>query len=304
MRRYAWLSALAIYACSNGTSDPSLFTQPTRVRVSPSAFLGDTPCSDEGGMQLYQATLFDVTDGLEGAFALPSSDLVACTADAEFQYVKAGRYYLAEVRGYDRSDLTVATKGAPLAVDDSGTPVAPRWETTCWGQDGVTPQDFGLGGADLGSPVEEAAGGMGGASPALGVRSFSKTIVTVRGCEPLSDVGTDGKTRVSIAIDKALVDLRCGSGEDEVGFFRLKPSETADVSAGGAGGAENDAQDGDALVSCGERLLVEAEAGGVVFYEVEGLSQETGEVIWETSCQALPRVGITVSATCDPARAL
>jgi hypothetical protein len=299
MRRYAWVSALAIYACSKGTSDPSLFTQPTRVRVSPSAFLGDTPCSDEGGMQLYQATLFDVTDGLDAAFALPSSDLVACTADAEFEYVKAGRYYIAEVRGFDRSNLRAAAKGAPLAVDDSGAPVPPRWETTCYGQDGVTPQDFGLGGA-----TGESAGGMGGAAPDLGVRAFSKTIVTVRGCEPLTDGGTDGKTRVSIAIEEALVDLGCGSGEAEVGLFRLKPSEPAsESSAGGAGGAENTETE-DALVSCGEPLLVEVEPGGVVFYEVQGLSEQTGEVIWETTCEALPRAGITVSATCDPARSL
>lgn len=248
-------------------------------------------------MQLYQATLFDVTDGLDEAFELPSSDLAACTADVEFQYVKAGRYYIAEVRAFDRADLTVAAKGAPVAVDDSGAPVAPRWETTCWGQDGVTPQDFGLGGA-----AEE---GIGGGGPDLGVRSFSKTIVTVRGCEPLSDSGTDGKTRVSIAIEQALVDLTCGSDEGQVGFFRLKPSEAAgEISDGGAGGAENDAESQDGLATCGASLLVDAEPGGIISYEVQGLSEVTGEVIWETTCQALPRAGITVSATCDPARSL
>lgn len=255
-------------------------------------------------MQLYQATLFDVTDGLDAAFALPSSDLVACTADVEFQYVKAGRYYIAEVRGFDRSDLSVAAKGAPVAVDDSGVPVGPRWETTCWGQDGVTPQDLGLGGA-ADDVADDAAGGVGGAGPDLGVRSFSKTIVTVRGCEPLSDSGTDGKTRVSIEIEEALVDLGCGAGADEVGLFQLKQAEPAgEISSGGAGGAESGSAGDDGTVACGEALLLEAEPGGVAIYEVEGLSEATGEVIWETTCQAIPREGITVSATCDPARAL
>lgn len=299
MRRYAWLSFLAIYACSRGTSDPALFTQPTRVRVSPSAFLGDTPCSDEGGMRLYQATLLDVTDGLEASFALPSSDLVACTADVEFEFVESGRYYIAEIRGFDRSDISAAQKGAALAVDESGAPVAPRWETTCYGQDGVTPADFGLGGAG-----DSAAGGIGGAGPDLGIRSFSKTIVTVRGCEPLSDSGTDGNTRVSIGIEDALVDLVCGDGEGEVSTFRQKDAEpTGGGSQGGAGGAEGESPTEAAPIVCDGELLIDATPSGVLYYEVEGLDG-TGEVIWETTCQALPREGITVSATCDPARAL
>lgn len=297
MRRYAWLPLLAVYACSDGTSDSALFTQPTRVRVSPSAFLGDTPCSDEGGMRLYQATLLDVTDGLESAFALPSSDLVTCTSDVEFQFVQAGRYYIAEVRGFDRGDVSAAAKGAPLAVDESGAPALPRWETTCWGQDGVTPDDLGLG-----DTMAEAVGGAGGGGPDLGVRSFSKTIVTVRGCAPLSDSGTDGKTRVSISIEGALVDLSCGDGELEVARFRQKFVDPgAEGPAGGAGGAENAPSEG---VACDRELVVEAVPGGVVSYDIEGLSGVTGDVVWETSCQARPREGITVSATCDPARAL
>src|SRR5690606_26186173 len=65
MRRYAWLAGATIVACSSTPEDPNLVAQPTRVRVSPAAFLGSTPCSDLGGMRLYQATLLDVTDGLE-----------------------------------------------------------------------------------------------------------------------------------------------------------------------------------------------------------------------------------------------
>lgn len=300
MRRSAWLFLLAISACSSGTSDPALFTQPTRVRVSPAAFLGDTPCSDEGGMRLYQATLLDVTDGLESAFALPSSALVACTADVEFQFVEAGRYYIAEVRGFDRGDLSTASKGAPVVVDESGAPVTPRWETTCWGQDGVTPDDFGLGGA-----MDEAAGGVGQAGPDLGVRSFSRTIVTVRGCEPLSDSGTDGKTRVSITIEDALVDLGCGEGPGDIYRFRQQVVDPgAADSQGGAGGAQNVPPFGEGTAPCDGELLIEAESDGVISYEIEGLSGVTGEVVWRTVCQAIPQAGITVSATCNPARAL
>lgn len=296
MRRYAWLVAIPYFACSSSPSDSSLFSQPTRIRVSPSAFLGDTPCSDEGGMRSYQATLFDVTDGLDRAFALPSSDLVACTADVEFEYVKAGRFYIAEVRGFESPGLTVATPGAPVIVDDSGAIISPRWETTCWGQDGVTPNSLGLGGAG-----GDAMGGAEGRPEDLGVLSFSKTIVTARGCEPLVDAGTDGTTRVSISIENALVDLTCGESDDEIAFFREAGTAGAPVSqVGGAGGAPDDTG---SVAKCGELLILTAEPDAVVTYEIEGVNQ-SGDVVWTTTCEARTRDGITVTATCEPARSL
>ncbi len=297
MRRYAWLGAISFYACSSSTSDPSLFSQPTRIRVSPAAFLGDTPCSDDGGMRTYQATLYDVTDGLEGAFALPSSDLVACTADVEFQYVEEGRYYIAEVRGFESPDLTTASPGAPVVVDDSGSVVSPRWTTTCWGQDGVTPDSLGLGGAG-----GDAMGGASGRPEDLGVRSFAKTIVTVRGCEPLADSGTDGMTRVTLSIENALVDLSCGEGDSEIAHFRLAATNEAPPSPGGAGGGDSGGLP-HSTAACGQELVLSAEPNTIAAYEVEGVNQ-SGDVIWQTTCEARTREGITVAATCDPARAL
>jgi len=246
-------------------------------------------------MKAYQATLFDVTDGLDRAFALPSSDLVACTADVEFEYVEAGRFYIAEVRGFESPGLSVATPGAPVIVDDSGAVISPRWETTCWGQDGVTPDSLGLGGAG-----GDAMGGAEGRPADLGVLSFSKTIVTVRGCEPLTDAGTDGTSGVSIAIENALVDVSCGENDDEIAFFREAGTAGTADSVGGAGGAPA-GPGGDSVAECGEVLVLPADPDTVVTYEIEGVNQR-GDVVWTTSCEARPRDGIVVTATCEPAR--
>jgi hypothetical protein len=301
MRRYGLLAGAVIVACSSTPEDPNLVVQPTRVRVSPAAFLGSTPCSDLGGMKLYQATLLDVTDGFEGAFTLPSSALVPCTADVEFEFVRPGRYYIAQVKGYDRSDLKVQGPGSPLVTNSTGDLVSERWKTTCWGQDGITRADLGLDG-------QGDESGMGGGGPVMGVRSFSKTVVTVRGCEPLSDAGEVGRAYVAISIHSALVDAACGNAAGTVGSFRvvdgsLEPELPA--GEGGLGGNMISEPPPQPTTPCGQTLLIEAEPGaGQTTYAVEGLDAESGETIWTTSCRAIPREGITVVATCDPARLL
>jgi hypothetical protein len=125
----------------------------------------------------------------------------------------------------------------------------------------------------------------------------------VRGCEELSDSGNDGNTRVSITISDALVDLDCGSGAGEVAQFRQRPLDANDgIPAGGAGGSAGEGVT--ATAACEGELLLPAAPGGVVSYEIEGLEESTGTAIWQTTCHAIPREGITVSATCDPARGL
>lgn len=306
MRRPYWLIPVAIAACSRPTEDDNLISQPTRVRVSPEVFLGDLVCSEDGGMHSYQATLLDVTDGLEEAFQLPSSHVVSCKQDVEFGYVKAGRRYIAQVSGFDRSDVGVQNPGSPIIVDESGAKVSPRWTTTCWGYDGLEPA--GLGG-ESGSATGE--GGSGGAGPALGVESFSRTIVTVRGCESLTGSTEQSPTAVSFNIENALLGLDCGSEAGQVGSFTVAakgdgiPEVPSAGGAGGAGGAGSFPGVEVPTASCGETLVLsDVPPATYLTFVAQGFDAVTEEVLWTTECQALSVAGITVRATCDPAEAL
>jgi hypothetical protein len=277
--------------------------EPTRVRVSPQVFLGDLVCSEDGGMHRYQATLLDVTDGLEEAFQLPSSAVVSCKQDVEFEYVKAGRRYIAQVSGFDRSDISAQNPGSPIIVDESGAKTSPRWTTTCWGYDGLEPA--GLGGA---SGELTGEGGSGGDGPTLGVESFSKTIVTVRGCESLTGSSEQGPTAVSFNIQTALLGLDCGSEAGQIGTFTVAlkgdvvPEPPIEGGAGGAGGAPGLSIP---TSTCGETLVLsDVPPATYLTFIAQGLDAVTEEVLWTTECNALSVAGITVQATCDPAEAL
>lgn len=300
MRPSFWLIPLVLLGCSRQDEDDGLVTQPTRVRVSPAVFLGDVECSEEGGMHTYQATLLDVTEGLEGAFRLPSSDVVSCDRDVEFQYVRAGRRYIAQVSAFARSDISAQNPGSPVIVDDEGMAVSPRWTTTCWGYDDLLP--IGMGGAqgDL-----DAQGGAGGASSVLGVESFSKTIVTVRGCEPLDGPLADGPTAVAFDISSALLGISCGSNAGDVGDFTVRLAGEDEMTAGGAGGMGGAPMTDQPSALCGETLTLEdVPPSERLTFIAEGFDAESGAVIWTSTCRALSVAGVTVRASCDPAPAL
>jgi hypothetical protein len=249
-------------------------------------------------MRLYQATLLDVSDGLEEAVQLPSSDIVPCTSALEFEFIEPGHRYIAEIHGFDRADIETAAPGSPLVLAQDGGRVLPRWSTTCWGQDGVTPGDLGLGGAGGDT-------GAGGASAEMGVESFSKTVVTVRGCVALTDQGAQDSTSVSFSIEGALVNLTCGEDEGQIAYFALAPSNDDEAAVGGAGGASEAAGLASEQAKCGEALLLEGEASGSeATYVVHGFEKGTDAQVWETTCHAVPRTGSSVAANCDPATSL
>lgn len=128
--------------CSGDSSTVTVEPHPTIIELSPRDFLGALRCgTGASDLQRYVATLTDVTrmrteaSGDGGApaldFDLPSSLPIRCEQGVAFGLVVTGHFYTAQVDGYDRSDLEPLASGAPVMVDPTGKPVAPRWTTTC-----------------------------------------------------------------------------------------------------------------------------------------------------------------------------
>jgi hypothetical protein len=171
-----------LMACNETETEYSSVSHVTRVSIDPDEFVGEVVCSLSGGFT-YQATLYDVTEGLERAFQLPSSSVVSCGAKVNFERVVAGHRYIATVVGFDRDDVRVQNPGSTLVVDGEGKLVEPRWSTTCWGTDAGR-DHYGDGGA---GPVPDGEGGRGDADD-LGVIAYLRTEMVMRGCEPLADL--------------------------------------------------------------------------------------------------------------------
>jgi len=189
MRNRLWIGStfvlmapyLCLTACNETEDDYESVSHVTRVSMDPDEFVGEVVCSLSGGFT-YQATLYDVTDGLERAFQLPSSSVVSCGAKVNFERVVPGHHYIATVQGFDRDDIRVQNPGSTLVVDKEGKLVEPRWSTTCWGTDASRDQ-YGGGGA---GPIPDGEGGNGYADD-LGVIAYGLTEAVMRGCEPFTD---------------------------------------------------------------------------------------------------------------------
>ena len=302
MRRHYWLFAGVLLACSSEEDENAdTIARTTRIVLTPNAFLGDVPCDTAGGMHTYQATLIDVTDGLEDAFVLPHSPVVSCESSLSFELVQEGRRYIAEIVAFDRSDIEQQNISSPVVVDQDGKSVIPRWTTTCWGRDGEDVPALGLGGADN----EASVGGAGGAIE-LGLKAYDLTTVVMRGCEALVDSGTIGSTSVSVGIESALLGKTCGADPGQVAQFTMSPVDAPmDIEAGGAGGAGGSDPGVSEKKSCGETFIFEdLEPGNITKFT--GLAFEDGKSnpTWSTECEAFTVAGISVSAGCSPLKSL
>lgn len=270
-------------ACADRPEGSGGVVHPTLVGVSPDDFLGEVPCLDaEGAMRSYVATLFDVTKDLPtGVFELPSSSLISCRQDVAFSYVVPQHRYTARIQGYDRSELQKLSPGSPHAVDRDGRVVAPRWTTECGGY--VEPTDA------------EGAGGAGGQSsdadelPApgfsvKGVTSAPRFTVNASYCLPLVDHGPESETRVSVGLEAALRQLRCGE----------EPGEVFEFSAELEGSSLPPAR-----AACDGRVSFPALAGQ--HYRVVVLAFEQGAAApsWQTTCRATALKGAETPANCD-----
>lgn len=295
-------------SCSNSSTSDTDDLPTTSILVSPQDFLGELVCGEyPGAVRRYQATLLDVTEDLAEPFALPSSELLRCNQTAYFSFVRPGRRYIAQVHAYDSPDLAIQAPGVPLVVDRDGQVVEPRWQTTCYGEDGV---DYAVGGA-------------GGAGSDWGVEALLYTQLYVRGCGQLVDSGELGPTGLSFSLESTLVGLSCGAGPGQVERFWISPSPLEPTpppsgvggadNAGGAGGLGGSAGgDGGPTpepvgteVSCGEDTEIVGLPGGVSLrFYVYAYEAGATTPSWSTSCRGFTTPGVIVPARCDPLQPL
>jgi hypothetical protein len=241
---------------------------PTLVAVEPVDFLGDVPClPSPGAMRRYVATLEDVTGeiGDEGvafdSFVLPSSPPVSCVMPVAFGFVVPEHRYVADIQGYDRTDLVPLAAGSPVMLGtESGEVVEPRWTTSCGRQNQGTD---------------------------TAVIAFNRVTIFVRACEPLTDHLEGGTpTGVTVSLAEALGDLDCDTEPGSVDRFEvtLDGSDDAPLEA-----------------SCGEAVTFEGLTAETTYtFTVAAFEADATTAAWETTCFRTTEPGAIVPAYCDP----
>jgi hypothetical protein len=204
------LLSIGLTACSTSSVTGTGSAPVTALVVDPVEFLGGVACVDApGAMRLYVATVVDVSPPARaGALriasqALPSSPPVPCHQQVEFTRIVPGREYVADIEGYDRTDIKPDVIGSKIMVDAAGTYVSPRWRTSC-GRTHVAEPPSDSGATDAGVVVDAAPsarpqdGGfpyldclgpswpVGGRPPLYGpVCAVGLETITLKGCTPL-----------------------------------------------------------------------------------------------------------------------
>lgn len=132
------LSLLCTFACSNSSSSTTTIVRPELVAVDPQDFLGALRCGEgQGEVHSYVATLLDVTEPSDGGppscFALASSPPTPCGQPVTFSQVITNHRYIAEVDGYDTTDIAPIAPGSRLQSDGNGLRVKNLWSSKCGG---------------------------------------------------------------------------------------------------------------------------------------------------------------------------
>lgn len=172
------LAALALSACTDGSSSDDDQQLGTSVTIDPLAFLGDVQCA-KGAMGSYVATLTD--ESAEGGpSALASSPPISCAWRVSFTSVVEGHEYTVRIDGYGEpaEKLTPEggeTSGNPVMLGSNGQPTDPSWTWEC----PSPPDGSGSGGSGGGS------GGSGSDGAGTIVAEEGVEIV-VRACAPLT----------------------------------------------------------------------------------------------------------------------
>jgi hypothetical protein len=201
------LAAAITWSCTDSGSSEVETPLPTAIVLQPIDFRGVVPCSatgttEAGKIGSYQATLIDVTEGLQSGtetFTLPSSNIVPCEQAVVFMFVVPGHSYIAQVDAFERRDLKARSPGLRQVVassepsDGTGQSIPPTWTTTCYGSaeslDAVSGGGAG-GGGGVGGAGGDAAlggGGLGGSgTTSIGVMALPNAQLPVRGCQPLT----------------------------------------------------------------------------------------------------------------------
>jgi len=298
-RRVWWFIATLGLALSCNETKPVPLVAPTQtsVLITPEAFLGQVACGAEtGGLLSYQATLIDVTDGLDNAETLPSSPVVDCTSTVVFEKVTIGHRYGARIAAFDRAGLSAKSEGSPVVVDGDGNEVLPEWSTTCTGHDGEIEQALGEAGAQ----------GEGGTSTntSLGVLAKEYAVVPIRGCAPLSGEFPPELTGVRVDLTRFLGNLSCGSESGEV-FEYSATLLGDDPSAGGAGGMGGSSPSPEARTACAAPFVLrDLEANQWVTLEVLAFEADSTTPSWTTTCEGRTELATLTDLSCDRLRPL
>jgi hypothetical protein len=146
------------------------------ILIDPAEFADNVACAaGQSSMQVYVATLTDVTGDYDGSVpTMSSAPPTACNLAVGFGYVAPGRKYQARIDAYDRSDISPLTEGSSIMKVNGGgaaTLVEPRWTATC----GAATDD---GAASAGASTVGSSSSLGPAE------AFEESTVTVRGCTP------------------------------------------------------------------------------------------------------------------------
>jgi len=241
---------------------------PTLVAVEPVDFLGDVPClPSPGAMRRYVATLEDVTGEFDeeevdfDSFMLPSSPPVSCVMPVAFGFVVPEHRYVADVQGYDRTDLVPLAPGSPVMLStESGEVVEPRWTTSCGRQNQGTD---------------------------TAVIAFNRVTIFVRACDPLTDHLEGGTpTGVTVSLAEALDSLSCGTEPGSVDRFEvtLDGSDEAPLAA-----------------RCEDDVTFEGLTAETTYtFTVVAFEADATTAAWETTCFRTTEPGAIVPAYCDP----
>jgi hypothetical protein len=248
-------------ACSSSSGE-SVEPSPTLVTVAPSTFGQGVLCGDfPGAWKSYVATLTDVTDPAR-PFVLASSNPVPCSMPVSFSWVVPGNKYVAEIDGYEQSNLVSyggMSSGSRHVVDPAtGQDVKPRWQTVC------------------GKETEAAEG-----EPTM---AFLQSNVVVRDCAPLVDLqpGTT-KTGLTLDLSSTLGSLSCGENPGQVASFTVWKDAQSFPGA------------------CGEVLsFAPVEAGKNYRFRVEAFEAGSSVARWAAWCEVRAQAGVVLPATCDP----
>lgn len=308
-RRLWWLTPLAaIFVNCNEQAPPNtVVPTPTSVIVKPESFLGDVACGTEpGGLLVYQATLLDVTEGLEGAPRVATSAVVDCTSTVVFEGteteggVRVGHRYGALISAFDRNDLRPEDVGSDVILGPDGDVVAPAWTTRCTGHDGEI--DEALGGA--GGQADGEGGWTGNAS--LGVLAVEHAAVPIGGCAPLSGAFDPDLTGIRVEPSSFLGTLACGQEAGQVHEYSIAIAgeAPAEGGAGGMGGMGGSAGESERR-SCDEATTLRGLApGSWITLEVSAYEEGAGSAAWATTCSARTMHGALVLASCERLRSL
>lgn len=318
MRRFGPLALVALqgWACGETRLIDGVSEGQTRLRLSPSEFVGSVPCQrgTPGALQSYVVRLQQLTRptevdaGLTTAF---TSGLIPCDQAVVFP-TAAAQFYGAEIRGFDR-----AVTEAEAQIPD------PRWTATC-GRGRPTIGDAGL-------------------DPYRPTYSLRGVTVAMRGCTSFDGPPAGSADQIVVDQASALGERRCGRATGEVASFQATLAGVTQVALCGeplvfdvAGperyhtvqltgfGLDGDSLDAgtpaplpppsvppelpDASIDAGEALDASASVPTTPEAPTDAGSSPpmvpVGVARWRTECVGRSLPGIAAPAYCDPLQPL